>query len=157
MSMNSSRREFLRNLGIGAAAAPFVLNLPSLGFANAGAARKQRLVVMFSPNGGIPSTFWQDQEALKSILDEVREDLDGLRPRLSAEDRRLLEEHAAFVRDMEQQLAAAKAPKDAPKPPSLDVGVKDDNESIPRLSKMQIDLLVNGFVNDFARISTIQY
>ena len=43
-----SRREFIRDLGIGAAAVPFVLNLPSLGFANQ-AKRKQRLVIMFSP------------------------------------------------------------------------------------------------------------
>ena len=30
----SNRREFIRDLGIGAAAFPFILNLPSLGFAN---------------------------------------------------------------------------------------------------------------------------
>ena len=34
MTTYASRREFLRSLGIGAAAMPFVLNLPSLGFAN---------------------------------------------------------------------------------------------------------------------------
>ena len=32
-----TRRDFLRDLGLGAAALPFVLNLPSLGFANQGA------------------------------------------------------------------------------------------------------------------------
>ena len=50
---DTTRREFLRDLGIGAAALPFLLNLPSLGFANQ-AARKKRLVVMFSPNGVDP-------------------------------------------------------------------------------------------------------
>ena len=35
MTTYASRREFLRNLGIGAAAVPFVLNLPSLGLAAA--------------------------------------------------------------------------------------------------------------------------
>ena len=39
MTWTSSRREFLRNLGIGAAALPFILNLPSLGFANQAAAQ----------------------------------------------------------------------------------------------------------------------
>ena len=34
MTTYASRREFLRHLGIGAAAVPFVLNLPSLGFAS---------------------------------------------------------------------------------------------------------------------------
>jgi len=50
--MTRSRRQFLRDVGISAAALPFVLNLPSLGFANQ-QARKQRLVVMFSPGGGV--------------------------------------------------------------------------------------------------------
>ena len=39
MIQNRSRREFLRDLGLGAAALPFVLNLPSLGFANQTAAQ----------------------------------------------------------------------------------------------------------------------
>src|SRR5439155_24175203 len=46
----------------------------------------------------------KDQEALKSVLDDVREDLDKARSKVSAEDRKILEEHAAFVREMEQQL-----------------------------------------------------
>jgi len=58
---------------------------------------------------------------------------------------------------MEQQLAAAKAEKEAQPAPALEPGVKDENDAMPRLSKMQIDLLVNGFVNDYARIATLQY
>ena len=50
-------REFVRDLGLGTASLPFIVNLPSLGFANQ-ARRKQRLVVMFSPNGVIPGAFW---------------------------------------------------------------------------------------------------
>ena len=65
MAQERNRREFLRDLGIGAAALPFILNLPSLGFANQ-ARRKQRLVVMFSPNGIVPKTFWPDEEARRS-------------------------------------------------------------------------------------------
>src|SRR5262245_58372709 len=69
--MTRSRRDFLRTLGVGAAALPFVLNLPGLGFANS-QARKKRLVVMFSPDGVIPPTFWPDEEgdcfALKESL-----------------------------------------------------------------------------------------
>ena len=58
---SSTRREFVRNLGLGAAALPFVLNLPSLGFANQ-RRRKQRLVVLFSPNGVVPTAYWPDAE-----------------------------------------------------------------------------------------------
>src|SRR5215470_17727812 len=84
MSMQTAtRRDFLRDLGIGAAAVPFVLNLPSLGFANQGR-RKQRLVVMFSPNGVIPSAFWPDEEGEKFTLKE------SLQPLAPFQDRTLI-------------------------------------------------------------------
>jgi len=293
--MSLSRREFVRDLGLGAAAAPFLLNLPGLAQAAQDRPARQRLVVMFSPNGVVPSTFWpseegetftfkesltplepfkdktlvlhgvcdkvkgdgdahmrgigclltgselfpgniqggshtpagwakglsidqeirnflqarpetktrfgslefgvqvperadtwtrmvytagnkpvppisnpyqmfekmygkmKDLEALKSVLDGVRQDLEKIRAKVGAEDRRLLEEHEAFVRDMEQQLKAEKARKEGEETPKLEAGVKDDNENIPRTSRMQIDLLVHGFKADFARIATLQY
>ena len=57
-----ARRDFLRNLGISAAVLPFVGNLSSLRAAESvgGVARKQRLIVLFSPDGVVPSTFWPD-------------------------------------------------------------------------------------------------
>src|SRR5687768_12465978 len=61
VNYRNTRRAFLRDLGIGAAALPFVLNLPSLAAAD-GQRRKQRLIVMFSPDGVVPSTFWPDEE-----------------------------------------------------------------------------------------------
>src|SRR5215217_1368300 len=70
-----SRREFVRDLGLGAAALPFVLNLPSLGFANQ-ARRKQRLVVIFSPNGIVPNAFWPDEEGAKFTLKEILKPLE---------------------------------------------------------------------------------
>ena len=64
-----TRREVLRKLGIGSAALPLVWNLPSLCLGGPQPqARKRRLVVMFSPNGVVPSTFWPDEEGeLKSF------------------------------------------------------------------------------------------
>src|SRR5436190_16739384 len=76
-----SRREFFRDLGLGAAALPFVLNLPSLGFANQ-ARRKQRLVVMFSPNGVVPNNFWPDEEGAKFTLKESLKPLEPFKDRL---------------------------------------------------------------------------
>ena len=71
MSQRSSRRDFLRKVGVSAAAFPFVAHLPSLGLAQTGE-RKQRLVILFSPNGTVPGNFWPDetgeQFALKEIL-----------------------------------------------------------------------------------------
>lgn len=295
MSRFKSRRAFLRELGLSTAALPFLLNLPSLGFANT-AARKQRLIVMFSPNGVIPGAFWpdeegnsftlkesltplapfqnrmlilhgvcdrvrgdgdnhmrgmgclltgielfpgniqggsdtpagwssgisldqelknflqkqdetrtrfgslefgimvpdradtwtrmsyagpnqplapiddpyqmfsklygslKDQESLKSILDDVQADLQKLSSVVSAEDRRLLDEHATFVREMEQELnAPADSAAVGHAVPELEAGVKEENDNIPRISRMQIDLLVNSFAADFSRIATLQY
>lgn len=294
MARASTRREFLRRLGLGAAAAPFICNLPSLGFANA-QGRKQRLVVMFSPNGVVPTQFWpdaegeafelkeslkplepfrsrtlvlngvcdkvrgdgdnhmrgmgclltgvelfpgniqggsdtpagwasglsidqeiknflqgreetrtrfgslefgvvvperadtwtrmvyagpnkpiapiddpyqmfsklygglKDKESLKSILDDLQQDLAKLGSRLSAEDRRLLDEHATFVREMEQELKAAENEPLLHAVPELEQGIKDDNDNMPRIAKMQIDLMVNSFAADFARVATLQF
>src|SRR5690348_11604135 len=68
---NMKRRTFLQNLGISAGAAPFLMNLPSLR-AEALTPRKQRLIVMFSPNGIVPANFWPEEEgesfSLKRIL-----------------------------------------------------------------------------------------
>jgi len=67
MTYRNNRREFLRDLGVSAAALPFVLNLPSLASADAGR-RKQRLVVMFSPDGVVPWNFWPDVEGAAFTL-----------------------------------------------------------------------------------------
>src|SRR5438552_2709691 len=76
----SNRREFIRDLGIGAAAVPFVLNLPSLGFANQ-QRRKQRLVVMFSPDGVVPGAFWPDAEGKLATLKESLKPLETFKER----------------------------------------------------------------------------
>ena len=81
MALTTNRREFLRDLGISAAALPFLLNLPSLGFANQ-QKRKQRLVVMFSPNGVIPSAFWPDEEGDKFTLKESLKPLEPFKNRM---------------------------------------------------------------------------
>ncbi len=294
MSRFASRREFLRQLGLSAAALPFVLNLPSLGFANQ-QQRKQRLIVMFSPNGVIPKNFWpdeagqlaafkaslepleayrdrtlvlngvcdkikgdgdnhmrgigclltgtelfpgniqggshtpagwssgisidqeiktflqanpetrtrfgslefgvmvpdradtwtrlsytgpnkpvapvddpyqmfgklygrlRDQATLRSILDDVQNDLKKVQTLVSSEDRRLLEEHAGFVREMEAELQSAGDLTLQHAVPDLEVGVKTENDNMPTISRMQIELLVNSFANDFSRVATLQY
>jgi hypothetical protein len=294
MNYRNTRREFLRELGIGAAALPFVLNLPSLAAADE-PRRKQRLIIMFSPDGVVQNNFWpdeegasftlkqslkpleplrdrtlilhgvcdrvrgdgdnhmrgmgclltgtelfpgnvqggsdtpagwssgisidqeiknhlqsdpatrtrhgslefgvmvperadtwtrmvyagpnkpvapidnpyqmfqklygraKDQESLKSILDDLRMDLNRVRASVSAEDRQILDDHATLVRQMEQELRSDTG-KDVGHPvPVIEPGVKAENDNIPRISKLQIDLLVNSFSADFARIATLQY
>jgi hypothetical protein len=294
MTSSTSRREFLRQLGIGAGALPFALNLTSFGLANF-EPRRQRLVVMFSPNGIVPKTFWpdeegenftlkrsldpleclrdrtlilhgvcdkirgdgdnhmrgigclltgtelfpgniqggsdtpagwakgisidqeiknylqaspgtrtrfgslefgvmvperadtwtrmsyagpnkplapiddpyqmfaklygrmKDQESLRSILDDLQDDLNKVRSLVSAEDRNLLDEHTTFVREMELELKSAGSADIGHAVPQLEPGIKEENDNIPRISKLQIELLVSSFAADFARIATLQY
>src|SRR5206468_661945 len=99
----------------------------------------------------------KDQESLKSILDDVQNDLRKVGEKVSAEDRRLLEEHATFVREMEQELKATGNQDVGHAVPELGPGVKKENDNIPRTSKMQIDLMVNSFAADFARVATLQF
>ena len=291
---HTSRREFLRDFGLSAAALPFILNLPSLGFANQ-TARKQRLVIIFSPNGVVQKNFWpdeegaeftlkesltplepfkdrmltlhgvcdkvrgdgdshmrgigclltgielfpgniqggsdtpagwssglsidqeiknflqadaatrtrfgslefgvmvpdradtwtrmsysgpnkpntpiddpyrmfakmygrmKDQENLKSILDDLQGDLQTLASNVNSEDRRLLEEQTTFVREMERELTSGPADGIGHAVPELEPGVKEEADNMPRLSKMQIELMVNSFVSDFTRVATLQY
>lgn len=293
MAYRTTRRDFIRHVGMGAAAFPFICNLPSLGFENS-TGRKKRLVVMFSPNGVVPNTFWpdeegeltslkesvsplepfrdrtlflhgvcdkvrgdgdnhmrgmgclltgvelfpgniqggshtpagwasgisidqeiknylqskpetrtrfgslefgvvvpdradtwtrmvyagankpiapiddpyqmfrklygqmKDQEALKSILDDVQADLRKVKSLVSAQDRQLLEEHATFVREMERELRAANQQDVGHAVPELEPGVREENDNIPKITKMQIELMVNSFTADFARVATLQ-
>ena len=99
----------------------------------------------------------RDRDSLLSILDDVHDDLKHVSKKISAEDRRLLEEHAGFVRQMEQEFGRADSTNLVADPPKFETGVTNQNDNTPRLSRMQIDLMVNSFVNDFARVSTLQY
>ena len=291
--MSRTRRQFIRDLGLSAAAIPFVLNLPGLAFANQ-QKRKQRIVFIFSPNGIVRKNFWpdevgsdfklkeilaplkpyqdkllvldgicdkirgdgdghmrgigclltgielfpgniqgggdtpagwskgisidqeiknflqkddaartrfgslefgvmvpdradtwtrwsyagankpiapiddpqqmfarlygraKDQEALKSVLDDVNDDLKKVSSAVGAEDRRLIDEHATFVREMEEELKQSRDAASHPVP-VLEPGVRRDNDHIPQISKQQIDLLVNAFSADFMRVASMQY
>jgi hypothetical protein len=97
----------------------------------------------------------KDRESLRSVLDDIREDLSRLTAALPAEDRRILEEHAALVRGLERELAehhVAVHPA-----PVLEQGVIEQNDEMPRISRMQIELLVSALAADFTRVATLQY
>jgi Protein of unknown function (DUF1552) len=293
-----SRRDFLAKLGISAAAANLVLNLPSLGWASE-SRRKKRMIFVFSPNGVIPDHFWPDEagalgdlkrilkpldpfksqtltlhgicnkikgdgdghmrgigclltgielfpgdvqggsdtpagwsqgisidqylknkfqenpetqtrfgslefglmvpdradtwtrlsyagpnqpvapiddpyqmfdklygqtknrELLASVLDDLSEDFRKVEKMISAEDRRMLEEHVSMVRQVEKELKSelkrSKEKADIGHAvPDLPANVEEKNDNMPEISRMQIELLVNSFAADFARIATYQ-
>src|SRR5436190_121922 len=99
----------------------------------------------------------RDRESLQSILTDVQGDLKKVSKLISAEDRRLLDEHQSLVRQMEKEIADSKNQKLRVAPPTFEEGIADQNDNVPRLSRMQIDLLVNSFVNDMARVATLQF
>ena len=75
------RRQFLRDLGISAAALPFISGLPSITGAPVPQKRK-RLVIMFSPNGTLPSDFWPDQTGDKFELKPILKPLEPYKKQL---------------------------------------------------------------------------
>lgn len=99
----------------------------------------------------------KDQEHLRSVLDSLRTDLSKVRELVGAADRQLLEEHETFVREMERELTSASQALVGHAVPELEPGVKEENDNLPRISKMQIDLMVNSFQHDFCRVATLQY
>ena len=76
---------------------------------------------------------------------------------VSAEDRQLLDEHATFVREMEQELQAGGDETSATPCPSWSRASRKRTTTSRKISKMQIDLMVNSFAADFARVATLQY
>jgi hypothetical protein len=97
----------------------------------------------------------KDQESVRSVLDDVQADLAKLRSKVSTEDRRLLDEHEALVREFEQQLAPTSS--DNHIVPKIDSKLEDSNDNIPTLTRMQMDLMLHAIQADFARIYTFQF
>jgi hypothetical protein len=99
----------------------------------------------------------KNQESLKSVLDDLKEDLAKVKVQLAAKDRVLLDEHAQLVREMEQEILSARTVDKGHAVPVIEPGVRQENDNMPKLSKLQIDLLVSSFVADAARVATFQY
>ena len=98
----------------------------------------------------------KDRADLRSVMDDIQADLKIVSAKLSQADRQILDEHATFVREMEQELRADQTGVEHAVP-EIEPGVKAQNDFIPKLSRMQIDLMVNSFAADFARVATLQY
>ena len=97
------------------------------------------------------------RESLASVLDGLQEDFRTMRSAVSKEDGRLLDEHAALVRQLELELRGASSDQSGHTVRGLKPGIKQHNDNMPALSRMQIDLMVSGFAADFMRVATLQY
>ena len=98
----------------------------------------------------------KDRESMRSVLDDVREDLATVAKALPAEDQRILEEHTALVRSFEQELSNHRVAV-AHAVPTLEEGVVEQNDQMPKLSRMQIELVVSSLAADFTRVATLQF
>jgi hypothetical protein len=99
---------------------------------------------------------------LASVLDDLSEDFKRIAKLVSAEDRQILQQHVEMVRAVEQELKAELEQGKQKKEnvghavPKLPPNVDEENDNMPKLSRMQSDLLVNSFAADFARVASIQ-
>ena len=98
----------------------------------------------------------KDKEILGSVLDPVIADLKKISELVGKEDRKILEEHTGFVREMEKELRGLKVSQTHAMP-KLDPGIREENDNLPKISRMQLDLLHNSLVADFNRIATFQF
>jgi hypothetical protein len=83
-------------------------------------------------------------------------DIDQSKKGLAESDRGLLDSHQNYVRQMQQSFESVRKSLRIP-PPELPPNIADTRDNMPQLTKMQIDLLVNGFANDLNRVATLQF
>ncbi|MCA9128744.1 MAG: DUF1552 domain-containing protein [Planctomycetales bacterium] len=103
----------------------------------------------------------KNREILASVLDDLTADFRRVEKLISAEDRQLLQSHVQMMREIEVELQSELAHKSvdnalAHREPVLPPNVQEENDNIPLITRMQMDMLVHSFAADFARIATFQ-
>ncbi len=103
----------------------------------------------------------KNRRLLASVLDDLADDFRKVEKLVSQEDRQLLQDNVALVRQVEKELQAELArteSKDAVghAVPKLPPNVKDQNDNMPQVTKMQIELLVSSLAADFNRVASLQ-
>jgi Protein of unknown function (DUF1552) len=99
----------------------------------------------------------KDQKLLGSVLNSVQRDLHTLSKNLSQHDRRLLEQHTDFISAAEKQARALNTEEKIRQAPPIAAGIKNKDENMPKLSRMQIDVLVHSLESDYCRVASLQY
>jgi hypothetical protein len=99
----------------------------------------------------------QNEGILREVLADVQQELQQFQLSAPENGRKLVAQHVNYVSQMQADLKAAAEQKMAAPAPVLPEGVRIDDDNLPEISKMQIDLLVNGFANDLNRVATLQY
>jgi len=108
----------------------------------------------------------KNRALLASVLDDLVDDFKKVERVVSAEDRQLLQEHVAMVRAVEKELKTELAAGEKASGqqdvsvghavPELPPNVDTENDNMPQICRMQIEMLVSSFAADFARIASLQ-
>ena len=103
----------------------------------------------------------ENRALLASVLDDLTDDFKQVEKLISAEDRRLLRDHVEMVREVERELQTEKRLGANAKTlghavPQLPPNVNEENDNLPLICRMQMDMLVGSLAADFARIATFQ-
>ncbi len=103
----------------------------------------------------------KNRELLASVLDELGDDFKRIEKLVSKDDKKLFREHLQMVRTVEKELQTEQELRKQKNDighavPTLPPNVEEQNNNMPQLTKMQIELLVNSFAADFARTATFQ-
>ena len=102
----------------------------------------------------------KNRELLASVLDDLAADFRRIEQKISADDRRILQDHLAMVRQVEKELQAELTRKQSEKikhaVPKLPPNVREENDNMPQITRMQIDMLVHSLAADFTRVATFQ-
>jgi len=94
----------------------------------------------------------------ESILAAVGDQFASLRPRLGREDRAKVDEHLALVEDLERRLGFGEPDGtcDAPLPPPEGLAA-DSEDTMPEVSRLQLDMLAMALACDLTRVASVQY
>lgn len=100
----------------------------------------------------------RDKASLTGIVDSVSADLKKMSSKLGSEDQHLLTEHLNLIRELEQEISHQGESDSLAHPmPDIDPKIELVNDNTPRISRMQMDLLVNAMANDMTRVATLQF
>ncbi len=98
----------------------------------------------------------RDRENLLNVLDLVQQDIQKSKSAVDARDLPMLNSHSKYVGQARENLKSSNVSYANP-PLVLPKSIATDNDNMPEVSKLQMDLLVNGFENDLNRVATLQF
>ena len=99
----------------------------------------------------------QQRALLADVLKDLKQDFDRIGGEFSPADREMILRHEKIIEQSENDLEFAKRQTLEVEPPVFEMGIKNSNDNMPRLTQMQMDLLLSALRNDLCRVATFQF